>query len=62
MELQGIDPGSLWQRYRAHLSYPSEAMIVSLAVGGMIEPETNCELIRRVAAAAEDLDTFAAIP
>ncbi|PTR17375.1 ecdysteroid kinase [Nitrosospira sp. Nsp2] len=60
--ITGIDPGSLWQRYRAHLAYPFEAMIVSLAVGGMIEPESNHELIRRVAAAVEDLDAFAAIP
>ena len=57
-----IEPSSLWQRYRAHLAYPFEAMIVSLAVGGMIEPESNHELIRRVTAAVEDLDAFAAIP
>jgi hypothetical protein len=31
-------------------------------VGGMIEPESNHELIRRVTAAVEDLDAFAAIP
>jgi len=58
----GLEPSSLWQRYRAHLAYPFEAMIVSLAVGGMIEPESNHELIRRVTAAVEDLDAFAAIP
>jgi hypothetical protein len=37
-------------------------MVVSLAVGGMIKPETNRELIRRVATAVNDLDAFAAIP
>ena len=58
----GIDFSSLWQRYRAHLTYPFEAMIVSLAVGGMIELETNYELIHRAATAVEDLDAFAAIP
>jgi hypothetical protein len=60
--ITGIDDASLWQRYRAHLAYPLEAMIVSLAVGGMIEPESNRELIRRTAAAVEDLDAFAALP
>ena len=60
--VKGIEPDSLWQRYRAHLAYPFEAMIVSLAVGGMIEPESIHELIRRVTAAVEDLDAFAAIP
>jgi hypothetical protein len=58
----GIEQASRWQRYRAHLAYPFEAMIVTLAVGGMIEPESNHELIRRVTAAVEDLDAFAAIP
>ena len=32
------------QRYRAHLIYPFEAMIVTLAVGGMMNLEHNHEL------------------
>jgi thiamine kinase-like enzyme len=60
--IENIDSETLRQRYRAHLVYPFEAMVVSLAVGGMIRPEANCELIRRVAAAVNDLDAFAAIP
>ena len=45
-----------------NLSYPFEAMIVSLAAGEMIEPESNHELIRCVAGAVDDPDAFAAIP
>jgi aminoglycoside phosphotransferase (APT) family kinase protein len=60
--IENIDSEILKQRYRAHLVYPFEAMVVSLAVGGMIKPETNRELIRRVATAVNDLDAFAAIP
>lgn len=58
----GIDTNILLQRYRAHLIYAFEAMLVSLAVGGMIKLEINHELIRRTAAAVKDLDAFTAIP
>jgi len=58
----GIDVNMLLQRYRAHLIYPFEAMIVTLAVGGMMELESNHELISRTATAVEDLEAFAAIP
>jgi hypothetical protein len=58
----GLDIKILMQRYRAHLIYPFEAMIVTLAVGGMMNLGSNHELIRRTAAAVEDLDAFAAIP
>jgi Ecdysteroid kinase-like family len=58
----GIDVKILLQRYRAHLIYPFEAMIVTLAVGGMMNLESNHELIRRTAVAVEDLEAFAAIP
>ncbi len=58
----GIDVNMLLQRYRAHLIYPFEAMIVTLAVGGMMNLESNHELIRRTAAAVEDLEAFAAVP
>jgi Ecdysteroid kinase-like family len=57
----GIDVKILLQRYRAHLIYPFEAMIVTLAVGGIMNLESNHKLIRRTAA-VEDLEAFAAIP
>lgn len=60
--ITGIDVNILLQRYRAHLIYPFEAMMVTLAVGGMMNLECNHELIRRTVAAVEDLDAFAAIP
>lgn len=55
----GLDASHFWQRYRAHLTYPFEAMVVTLAVGGMMAIESNLEFIRRAAAAVEDLDAFA---
>lgn len=51
----------MWQRYRAHLTYPFEAMVVTLAIGGMMEYSANLELIRRVAAAVEDHDSYASL-
>lgn len=57
----GIDVNELQQRYRAHLIYPFEAMIVTLAIGGIMNQEINHELIRRTATAVEELDAFAAI-
>lgn len=60
--IKGINTKNLWHRYRAHLVYPFEAMIVTLAIGGMMSLESNLELIRRTAAAVEDLDAFAALP
>lgn len=61
---RGIDVelNKLIERYRAHLVYPFEAMVVTLAVGGMMANEDNLELIRRAAAAVEDLDAFTALP
>ncbi len=59
--VQGVDHASQLHRYRAHLVYPFEAMLVTLAVGGMMDLQSNMELIRRTAAAVEDLDTFAVI-
>lgn len=56
------DKAELWRRYRAHLVYPFEAMVVTLAVGGMMALESNKELIRRSAAAVAELDAFTAIP
>lgn len=58
----GIDNALLIQRYRAHLTYAFEAMVVTLAVGGMMNVEHNLELIRRTAAAVDALDAFSALP
>jgi len=57
----GIDLASQVQRYRAHLIYPFEAMLVTLAIGGMMDLESNLELIRRTVAVVEDLDAFAVL-
>jgi Ser/Thr protein kinase RdoA (MazF antagonist) len=48
----------LLQRYRAHLIYPFEAMVMTLAIGRLMEQESNLELIRRAATAVEDHDAF----
>lgn len=58
---QGItdfDAATLLQRYRAHLIYPFEAMIMTLGVGGLMAREANLELIRRTVAAIEDHEAF----
>jgi aminoglycoside phosphotransferase (APT) family kinase protein len=52
------DATTLMQRYRVHLAYPLEAMVVTLAVGGMMDRGTNLELIRRAVAAVVDHDTY----
>jgi hypothetical protein len=56
-----LDPDYLQQRYRVHLIYPFEAMIVTLAVGGLIEGHVITELVRRAALAMQDHDAFAAL-
>lgn len=48
----------LMTRYRVHLAYPFEAMVVTLAVGGMMQLDSNLEMIRRASAAVADHDTF----
>jgi aminoglycoside phosphotransferase (APT) family kinase protein len=60
--IAGLDSNTLWQRYRAHLMYPFEAMVATLAVGGLMALKSNLELIRRAAAAVADHDAFSAIP
>lgn len=57
--IEGLSAAKLFQRYRAHLTYPFEAMVLTLAIGGMMDIQSNLELIRRAAAAAEDHDAFA---
>ncbi len=53
---------NLLQRYRAHLVYPLEAMLVTLAVGGMMDPTDNLALIQRAANAVDDWQSFTAFP
>jgi hypothetical protein len=60
--VKGIDNTNLTRRYRARLTYAFEAMIVTLAVGGMMDVEHNLELIERTAAAVDALDAFSALP
>jgi hypothetical protein len=60
--LTDIDFAELCQRYKAHLAYPFEAMVVTLAVGGMMQLDSNLEMIRRAALAVADHDTFALLP
>lgn len=57
-----IEFNELFQRFKAHLCYPFEAMVVTLAVGGMMQLDSNLEMIRRAALAAQDHDTFACLP
>jgi hypothetical protein len=49
-------------RYRAYLVYPFEAMIVTLAVDGMVQMESNLEMISRATLAIEDHGAFALLP
>lgn len=48
----------LFRRYQAHLVYPFEAMTITLAIGGMMNHDSNTEMIRRAAAAIEDHDSL----
>ena len=57
-----VNSTDLLHRYRAHLTYAFEAMVVTLAVGGMMDLEHNLELVRRTAAAVDALDAFSALP
>ena len=56
------DIENMQQRYHAHLIYPFEAMIVTLAIGGMMSLEHNYELLSRTIAAIEDHNVFSVIP
>lgn len=53
-----LDSTKLFQRYRAHIIYPFEAMVMTLAIGGMMEIESNLELIRRATLAVEEQNVF----
>ena len=60
--ISGLDQKNLILRYRAHLVYAFEAMVVTLAVGGLMPEASNLELIRRTAKAVEDNDAFSVLP
>ena len=60
--ITSISQESLMPRYRAHCCYAFEAMLVTLAVGGMMNLSCNLELIRRTAAAVQELNAFCALP
>ncbi|MGR9073673.1 MAG: phosphotransferase [Gammaproteobacteria bacterium] len=60
--VEGVDKKSIQHRFRAHLVYPFEAMIATLAVGGMMNVRDNFRLIQRAASAIEDYETFSALP
>lgn len=55
------EPADVERRYREHLTYALEAMVVTLAVGGLMDEPVVGELIRRAALAAQDHDAFAAV-
>lgn len=58
---QGVNDADekwLFERYRQHLSYPFEAMVITLGIGGMMDRDSNLEMIRRSAAAVDDHDSF----
>jgi Phosphotransferase enzyme family len=59
--VKGLNADQVFNRYRAHLVYPFEAMVVTLAIGGMMHEPSNIEMIRRSAAAVTDNDSFALI-
>lgn len=48
------DPAELLLRYRAHTTYAFEAMVVTLAVGGLMPDDVITELVRRAASAVAD--------
>lgn len=47
-----------WQRYRMHLCYPFEAMVVTLAIGGMMRLDSNMIMLHRAATAIADHQVF----
>ncbi len=53
--------GRTFERYRRHVAYAVEAMVLTLAVGDLMEEAGNRALIARAATAAADLQTFAAL-
>ena len=60
--ISNINSEQMLKRYRAHLTYPFEAMLVTLAVGDMMDLKANLTLIERATAAIEDNNAFSALP
>jgi hypothetical protein len=56
--VSGLDGSGLFQRYQMHLVYPFEAMVITLAIGGMMQRASNLELIKRTTAAVSDHASF----
>ena len=54
-----LNEDRVFNRYQLHLAYPFEAMLVTLAIGDMMQSDANLELIKRATAAVEDHDSFA---
>lgn len=54
----GLDENKLFRRYQMHLVYPFEAMLITLAIGGMMDHSSNLALIKRATAAVDDHDSF----
>ena len=53
-----VDYQSLRERYRLHLSYPFEAMLLTLAIGGLMDQQGNEVMIQRAARAVVDNRVF----
>lgn len=60
LKIQGIacDFDQLWPRYQLHLCYPFEAMLLTLAIGGLMEPLSNRIMLSRAAQAVADHQVF----
>tara|TARA_Y100001936_G_C16092403_1_gene687643 strand:- start:5990 stop:7060 length:1071 start_codon:yes stop_codon:yes gene_type:complete len=56
------DLENMQQRYYAHLIYPFEAMIITLAIGGMMNLESNLKMLSRTISAIEDHNVFSTLP
>lgn len=55
----GVDePGDLAARYRAHLVYPFEAMVLTLGIGGLMDEDATRILLGRAAVAVADHGAF----
>jgi len=57
-----LNPEKIRQRYRAHLIYPFEAMLISLAIGDILDITANKTLIKRTVSAIEDNHSFSEPP
>jgi hypothetical protein len=60
--ISNINSEQMFNRYKAHLTYPFEAMLVTLAIGDMMDLKANQLLIERVTSAILDNNAFDALP